>query len=73
MRRLIYVIRGGWRCWVGIHRLRGHIACGDDINVAPYNPYAKKPAQGAWRVCDWCGAKWVAAYDPIYGPFWKKK
>ena len=64
-------VRGGWRCVVGIHRLRGHIDCGDGVNVASYNPHAARPAQGAWRKCEWCGATWVAAYDGI-APYWQR-
>lgn len=69
-----YRIKGGWRCKIGVHRLRGHIDCGDGIHVAPYDPYVTRPARGAWRVCDWCGARWEAAYDPAYGrPFWQRR
>ncbi len=60
------------RCLLGIHRLVGHRDCGDGVNVAPYNPHAAKPGQGAWRVCSWCGARWVAAYDGI-SPFWQRR
>ena len=63
-------IRGGWRCVVNIHRLRGYEDCGDGINVAPFNPYGK-PGPNCWRVCDWCGARWRGAYDGI-APFWQR-
>ena len=66
-------VRGGWRCLVGVHRLVGHRDCGDGVNVADYDAYTVRPAQGAWRVCSWCGARWQAAYDPAYGrPFWQR-
>jgi len=66
-------LRGGWRCKVGLHRLRGHVDCGDGVNIAPYDPLTSRPRSGAWRVCDWCGARWVAASDSAYGrPFWQR-
>ena len=73
-RLLLHRIRGGWRCVVGLHSLRGHIDCGDGENIAPYDPLVRRPQRGAWRVCTWCGAHWEAAYDPMYGcPFWQRR
>ena len=63
-------IRGGWRCLVGIHRLRGYQDCGDGVNVASASPYGR-PGPGQWRKCDWCGATWVGAYDGIK-PLWRR-
>ena len=60
------------RCALGVHRFVGYIDCGDGMNVAPYPAYLAKPAQGAWRVCSWCGARSVAAYDGIE-PLWQAK
>lgn len=67
----LHRIRGGWRCAVGLHRLRGYEDCGDGVNVAPYHPRAM-PGPRCWRVCEWCGARWRAAYDPPYGGFWQR-
>jgi hypothetical protein len=58
----LHRVRGGWRCKVGIHRWRGHMDCGDGVNVAPWNQ--RLPCRGAWRVCDWCGAQAVAKPGP---------
>lgn len=71
--RLLHRVRGGWRCKVGIHRLRGHRDCGDGVNVAPYNAHAVSPGPNAWRVCTWCGALWESAYDPLYGRGWWRR
>ena len=64
-------IRGGWRCKIGLHRLRGYQDLGDGVHVAPASPHGK-PGPRTWRKCDWCGATWKAAYDPPYGGFWQR-
>ena len=64
-------IRGGWRCKVGVHRWRGHMDCGDGVNVRPWNPH--HPWPGAWRVCTWCGLSHVVYYGWARGFYWARR
>ena len=58
------------RCAVGIHNLSGYADCGDGVHVAPMDPRAR-PGPKDFRKCEWCGARWVGAYDGIE-PHWRR-
>lgn len=62
VQRFFWRLRGGWRCKIGVHRLRGYRDCGDGVNVAPFNPRGR-PLFGCFRKCEWCGARWGVADD----------
>jgi hypothetical protein len=70
LRWFLHRVRGGYRCWLGLNRLRGFSDCGDGVNVAHRSPYGP-PGRGDWRKCDWCGATWRGAYDGL-SPFWQR-
>jgi len=67
-----YRLRSWLRCLLGIHRLRGYWSLPDSPQVSPYPARTTAPRQHAWRKCEWCGARWRAAYDPMCGPFWQR-
>ncbi len=56
LRRPFYRQRSSLRCWIGLHRWRGHEDCGDGVHVAPISGYRSPRSHHAWRVCTWCGA-----------------
>lgn len=58
------------RCFIGLHRLRGHHWADGSASVASIDPRCR-PGPGDWRVCDWCGAVWKGSYDGIE-PSWRR-
>jgi hypothetical protein len=67
----LYRLRRQIGCAIGLHDLVGYKDCGNGVDVAPFNPRGL-PGPDCSRKCNWCGARWTSAYDPMWGPFWKR-
>jgi hypothetical protein len=57
------------RCALGLHRLKAWEPSTSE-HAVPMDPRSR-PAAGAHRRCDWCGARWEGAYDGIT-PTWRR-
>ena len=58
-------IRGGWRCVVGLHRLKAYHDLGDGVSVQPMKGRALPQSKHDFRKCEWCGARWRSKLVPI--------